>query len=525
MKRMKVLNVSGVRMIRLLASLLSSVALLLLASYGAAGAPERLVDPRTVTVFAGRSLGSAGQIGDFLGAGGALTDERITQAWRDLGFRHAHTEPLHTEGETGWFEISRDATGVRVGFDAYDRHLDRYRNVLGIRPVVILGDCPRALSSQPHLEPGADHMTAGGHDFSAHMPRDLGEWEELVRTVVRHNVERGLQGLIYGPPGEPDYSGRFRDSPGDDSATQLPNHIRLYVATWRAVKSVDPTARVGGPGTMSWRITPSTEGAAFSLADWIRALARHNATNAETAGLDFVTWQDYAWASERLSDGAEAVSEMLAENGFDPATPKMVAVSGWGSWSSDYGDEAIPLHRRASHIAHNVIREFDDPRRRQFRLGLYYFFHTDDAWWWNDPATGAMFRRSALVAYDPEGREERTPMYAAFQMARAMADGGEIVECVAPAPLEAMAVRDADGRVIVTINNHTPDPVTVPVEVRDLPSGGREVRRVIRVIAEKRSADGRGLEAGVEDRLPRTEPLTFPVALDAYATAQVTLQP
>jgi hypothetical protein len=504
--------------------------LLWLAGCGAIGArqADRPVDPRAVTVFADRALGSAAQLGDFLGAGGNLAEERLVPPWRDLAFRHSLTEPIHTEGDGAWIMVSRDQDRIHVNFERYDRHLDRYRDVLGIaRPIIVLGDIPRALSSQPDLEPGPDHITFGGNDYSAHMPRDLNEWRELVRTIVRHNVDRGLRGLVYGPPGEPDYAGRFRYSPADDVSTQLPNHIRLYVATYRAVKEVDPTARVGGPGTMSWRITPSTERAAFSLEAWIRALAWWNAENAsEAAGLDFVTWQDYAWASGHLSDGADAVSEMLHRHGFDAATPKMVAVSGWGSWSSDYGrsNAEYLLARRASHIAHNLIREFRDPNRRRFALGLYYFFQTDDAWWVNDPATGEMFRRSAIVAFDLESREERTPMYAAFQMGGAMAEGGDIVQTLTPEPVEAMAVRDAAaGRVIVWMNKHTDGSVTVPVEIRDAPFRAATVRRLVRTIDEARSADGRGLKAGVSDVLPRADPLSLNVTLGPYWTVQVVL--
>jgi len=47
---------------------------------------------------------------------------------------------------------------------------------------------------------------------------------------------------------------------------------------------------------------------------------------------------------------------------------------GWGSWSGDYIDGTLSPHRRASHIAHNIIREFKDPRRRQFASALWYFF-------------------------------------------------------------------------------------------------------------------------------------------------------
>lgn len=495
----------------------------------------RSAKPGEITILAGSPLGEAGQIGDFLGAGGTLEksdyqpNDFLAKAWRDVGFRHITFEALSTEGDERWFDITRDRRGkIRVGFENYDRHMDRYLNTLKARPFIYLGDFPRALSSQPTAEsqPTADlDDPMAWINYSYYMPRDLKEWEDLSATIVRHNIERfGLRGVTYGTPCEPDYPGRFLYAPDDDTATQLQNSIAVYAATWRGVKSADPTARVGGPGTMNWQVTPKTTNAVSTIADWIRALAEYNAAASEKVSLDYVAWQDYAWSSDRISDGADAVSRMLSENGFDPNTPKMLVNSGWGSWSSDYLNAEVPPHRRASYIAHNIIREFKDPRNRQFALALYYFFHADDNWWPGDFENRDIFRRSGLVAFDTEGRVELTPMYAAFQMANAMATSGEIVESFAPVPLEAMAVRDvAHRRIIVTINNHSPQSVSVPVKVWDPPFDGSTVTRVVQFIDEAGSGDGGGLQAGARDELRYANPISFPLTLGPYASAQVTL--
>lgn len=490
--------------------------------------PSAAATAAEIVVDAGKPLGDASQISDFMGAGGGLNDKNhndaLAKAWRALGFKHHSFEGLQEEHEHRYYDITRDSRGkIKVGFERYDRFMERILKTLRARPVVNLGDIPRALSSQPDREEGASHLEFGSSGYSAFMPRDLKEWEDLVATIVRHNVEKfGLRGLTYGAPGEYDYVGRGRRKPSDDPSVQLGNHLELYAATWRGVKSADPIARLGAPNTMSWKITPSTEKAAYSLEQWLKALAAYNARAGDKAvGLDYVCWQDYSWASERISDGADAVAGYLEAAGFDPKTPKYLATSGWGSWSTDYGQPDFPLHRRASQIAHNIIREFNDPRERQFGLGIYYFFHTDDSMWYSDPEKPDMenlnmFRRSALVAFSTDGKVERTPMYAAFQMAKAMMEGGKIVATTAAEPLEAMATLDAaKQRLIVTVNNHSDQPVKAPVSLRGLPFEAS--KKTIRIIDESRSAAGAGLERG------RTSPasLAFNLTLRPYSTAQI----
>lgn len=484
--------------------------------------------PSEIVVNCRKPLGDAAAISDFMGAGGGLGDtshnDVLPRLWRELGFKHHSFEGLHEEHEHRFYDITRDPKGnIRVGFERYDRYMNRILKDLRAHPIVNLGDIPRALSSQPDREEGSSHLEYGSSGYGAFMPRDLKEWEELVATIVRHNVEKfGLRGLVYGSPGEYDYVGRGRRAPNDDKSVQLGNHIELYAATWRGVKSADPTARIGAPNTMSWKITPSTEKAAYSLEEWLRALAKYNAKAGNKAvGLDYISWQDYSWASERISDGADAVAGYLKAAGFDPKTPKYLATSGWGSWSTDYGQTDYPLHRRASQIIHNIIREFDDPRERQFGLAIYYFFHTDDSMWYSDPEKPdmenlKMFRRSGLVAFNTDGKVERTPMYAAFQMVRAMMEGGKIVGTSALEPLEAMSTLDSvKKRLIITINNHTDQLVKAPVSVRGLPFKAK--KRTICFIDESRSCNGEGIEHGITDQAS----LAFNVTLRPYATVQI----
>jgi hypothetical protein len=78
------------------------------------------------------------------------------------------------------------------------------------------------------------------------------------------------------------------------------------------------------------------------------ALADYNrrVDQVQRAALDYICWQDYAWSSDIIRDGADAVSRMLAANGLAADTRKMLVGSGW--------------------LLHNILAELKDPRERRF---------------------------------------------------------------------------------------------------------------------------------------------------------------
>lgn len=498
--------------------------------------PVRRRSSNEIAVACRRALGDASQIGDFLGAGGALDsvadkpDHLVTQAWRRLGMRSVAFEDISAEGQP-WqrVAVSRHSGGaIKTDFTDWDRNTTNFRKNLGSTPLVYLGNVPRELSSHPELD-----------NYSVFMPRDFKEWENFAASLVRHNIEAfGLRGQWYnGIPGEPDYAGQWLYNPGDNVKTQLRNSVELYAATYRGAKSADPTAMVGGPFTMNWQLTKytSNEQTVFTLADWIRELARYLAqAGSNAAGLDYVGWQDYAWSSDRLSDGADAVTGFLAENGFDTNLPKgPCGGAGWGSWGSDYLDDSLKPHQRASYIAHNIIREFKDPRQRKIARTMYYVFFFQDDWIPNGASESERYemetvRRPALVQLAADGSVRLTPLYAAFQMASAMT-GGEIVETSAPEPLEAMATRDdsaATTSVIAAVNNHSGEEKTVDLTFWDVPFNAARVWRSIRRIDESNSGDGLGLQEPVSEQLSlENHRLTFPLSLGPYATVAVALRP
>ena len=125
-----------------------------------------------------------------------------------------------------------------VDFAGIDRVYDRLMGI-GLRPVVELAYMPRDLARDP------DHL-AFFYEGVSSPPKDWDRWAELVRDLVQHLADRyGLDELrehwafeVWNEPNlEYFWSGDAED------------YLRLYDTAARAVRSVDPALRVGGPAT------------------------------------------------------------------------------------------------------------------------------------------------------------------------------------------------------------------------------------------------------------------------------------
>ncbi|MEO7698351.1 MAG: hypothetical protein ABIZ04_03925 [Opitutus sp.] len=93
-------------------------------------------------------------------------------------------------------------------------------------------------------------------------PRELVQWEAFVRDAVQHAVDRYSLEVVRQWPfevwNEPNLQGWFW---GGDQA----DFHRLWAATYRAIKAVDPRLRVGGPST--------------GRAEWLEELLDYGATH------------------------------------------------------------------------------------------------------------------------------------------------------------------------------------------------------------------------------------------------------
>jgi xylan 1,4-beta-xylosidase len=154
---------------------------------------------------------------------------------------------------------------MRFDFARVDALYDQLLG-LGLRPVVELSFMPAALAR----DPGQTVFTYHG---IISPPRDWDEWRRLVTALAAHLIERyGIDEVAewaFEVWNEPDlevfWSGSRRE------------YLRLYDESARAIKSVHPRLRVGGPATAAAR--------------WIETLAAHAAETG--VPLDFVSTHTY----------------------------------------------------------------------------------------------------------------------------------------------------------------------------------------------------------------------------------------
>ena len=114
---------------------------------------------------------------------------------------------------------------------------------IGIRPVVELGLMPGELRS-------GDETVFWWKMYKT-PPKDFGEWAAVVEALVRHVTARygkdEIDKWFFEVWNEPDHPSFFHS---DD---RMNDYFKLYESAARAVKSVDPDYKVGGPATAGLR--------------------------------------------------------------------------------------------------------------------------------------------------------------------------------------------------------------------------------------------------------------------------------
>ena len=137
----------------------------------------------------------------------------------------------------------------------------------GIRPFVEIGFMPKALVAHPVYQGFWYHPIISP-------PDDYARWDALIRAFAQHLVDRyGIQEVsqwYFEVWNEPNI-GFWAGTPAQQS------YFKLYDHTARALKSVSPRLRVGGPAT--------------AQAAWIPAMIRH--ATEDHVPLDFVSTHVY----------------------------------------------------------------------------------------------------------------------------------------------------------------------------------------------------------------------------------------
>jgi xylan 1,4-beta-xylosidase len=191
-------------------------------------------------------------------------DLRAVKSVTDFQYVRAHGI---LDDEVGFF--TRDDHGNPVYNIAYIDEI--YDGLLRnhVRPVVELSFMPTALAFNP----------LDLHSFWYHPnvspPRNMDEWDAMIAHLAQHLVDR------YGIDEVAQWYFEVWNEPNIDFWGGVPrqaSYFDLYDHTARALKSVSPRLRVGGPAT--------------AAASWIPAFLQHTAAN--HVPVDFISTHGYA---------------------------------------------------------------------------------------------------------------------------------------------------------------------------------------------------------------------------------------
>ena len=164
----------------------------------------------------------------------------------------------------------------------FDNLLDFLREI-GLRPILELSFTPSLLKS--------GEATVFWWKGNITPPKDMGKWNGLIRALVVHCIDRyGLDEVLqwyFEVWNEPNLYHGFWDGTQSD-------YFTLYVNTARAIKSVHPGLRVGGPATSD---------AGAGEAPWIKDFLAF--CESAQAPVDFISTHPYPNSWPFDSDGAQ----------------------------------------------------------------------------------------------------------------------------------------------------------------------------------------------------------------------------
>jgi xylan 1,4-beta-xylosidase len=213
---------------------------------------------------------------------------QLRRVHTECGFRYIRFHGLFCD-DMGVYQ--EDKQGRPIYNWQYVDELFDFLQSIGMKPFVELGFMPGALASGPH--------TIFWYKANVTPPKDYAKWEAFIAAFVRHVTER------YGSPevrtwyfevwNEPNLTGFWMGTTGGKSdaefaPTARAEYYKLYATTARAVKSVDPAYRVGGPATAG--------------SGWIDETLAYCADQA--LPLDFISTHSYATMSGYLDENGNA---------------------------------------------------------------------------------------------------------------------------------------------------------------------------------------------------------------------------
>ena len=168
----------------------------------------------------------------------------------------------------------------------------------GVVPYFSIDSTPQILggSVPPYAGDALTTWQSSGSGFGQEAPENFADWALVVGDFAHHVLkEKQVSVARWTVWNEPDEGGGFWTA-------GLERYLDLYAVTVRAVREVDPTARVGGPEN------------AWLSSKWTKALFERCAK--DKLPLDFIAYHDYSGDLNQLDHARAMVDIQARASGF-----------------------------------------------------------------------------------------------------------------------------------------------------------------------------------------------------------------
>jgi xylan 1,4-beta-xylosidase len=312
----------------------------------------------------------------------------------------------------------------------------------GVRPFVEISFMPKKLALRQDVH-------AFWYKPIVSPPKDYKKWDDLIRSLAQHLIDR------YGLDEVAQWYFEVWNEPNIDFWTGDPKqatYFELYDHTARALKSVSPRLRVGGPATSS--------------AHWVDAFIQHAA--AENVPTDFVSSHSYGDDTvenlfgtgadipmdRRVCLSIQKVHDQIAASAR-PGLPLM-----WTEWNvPSFG----PLHARDTTYVGAALA--DDIRQCDGLVNMMSFWTFSDVFEENGPKREPFDGGFGLVALGGI----KKPSYSAFALLHQLGD-----ERIAQDSPSVLVTRRGNGSLAIAAWNlidpgQTGPERSVEFEIRGVP--------------------------------------------------------
>lgn len=173
----------------------------------------------------------------------ADVQRQLACARDELGVRHVRAVAMYSPEMVVWehdladWRLPEAERVKRANWQMIDLSIEGLL-AIGLKPIYTTCFTPVGMTDDP--------TTCWPDKNRTGMPRDMAQWQAFVADGIRHCIARygtdEVRSWYFECWNEPNLKGCFFGGTKED-------FFQLWSATWRAVKSVDPALRFGGPST------------------------------------------------------------------------------------------------------------------------------------------------------------------------------------------------------------------------------------------------------------------------------------